>query len=73
MKIKYIGENDHIVCFVGKTYMMFEKDQLIDVPELDAMNILSKHHGKFEKHEEIKPKASRSKVLAEVLPDDTSK
>jgi hypothetical protein len=73
MKLKFVGEADHIVCFVGKTYVLFEKGEVVEVPDADGMNILAKHHGKFEKQEEAKPKVSRAKVMAEVIVDEPSK
>lgn len=67
MKIKYVGDCDHVVCFAGKTYVLFEKGIFVEVEESDALQIMSKHPAQFEK-EEVKAKAPKVKVLPEVAP-----
>jgi hypothetical protein len=69
MKVKYIGEANHLVVFVEKTYVMFEKDEVKDVADEDAFALLSKYAGQFEKEEKAKA-APKAKVLPEVVVDE---
>ena len=71
MKVKYIGELNHIVVFIEKTYVMFEKDETRDVADEDALGLFSKHPGQFEKEDKPAAKpAPKAKVLPEVVVDE---
>lgn len=73
MKIKFVGENDHMICFVEKTYVYFGKDELVEVADQEAAKLLAQFPGQFEK-EEVKAKsAPKTKVLPEVIGDEPSK
>ena len=72
MKIKFVGESDHIVCLVGKSFTYFEHGEFIEVSDAEAAQIMAKHVGKFEK-EEVKSKPARVKVMPEVIVDESSK
>lgn len=70
MKVKYIGEANHLVVFVEKTYVMFEKDETRDVADEDAFSLLAKYPGQFEKEEKAAKAAPKAKVLPEVVADE---
>lgn len=69
MKLKYVGEADHLVVFADKTYIMFEKDEVKELSDEEAMSVMVKHQGQFEKDEKAKA-APKAKVLPEVAPHE---
>jgi len=73
MKLKFVGEADHIVCFVGSTYVYFDKLEAVEVSELEGAKLLAEFVGQFEKEESKAKAAPKAKILPEVSEDGTSK
>lgn len=73
MKLKYVGESDHIVCFVGSSYVYFDKTEAVEVSELDGAKLLAQYVGQFEKEESKAKAAPKAKILPEVIEDGASK
>jgi len=73
MKLKYVGELDHLVCFVGTSYVLFEKGEFVEMTDGEGAKLLAAHSGKFEKEETKSKSASKTKVVAEVTGDEPSK
>ena len=73
MKLKYVGESDHLVCFVGTSYVLFEKGDSVEVSDAEGAKLLVAHAGKLEKEESKAKSASKTKVVAEVSGDEPSK
>jgi hypothetical protein len=72
MKVKYVGEANHMVVFVERTYVMFEKDETRDVADDDGFALMAKYPGQFEKEEKPAAKAApKAKVLPEVVADES--
>jgi hypothetical protein len=69
MKLKYVGEADHLVVFAETTYIVFEKDEVKELSDDVALSIMAKHHKVFEKEEKQKA-APKAKVLPEVAPHE---
>ena len=67
MKLKYVGELDHIICFVNKTYVKFKKGQFIEIIDSEATKLMTDNPESFEKQNKTRSKA---KVLPEVNLDD---
>jgi hypothetical protein len=75
VKVKFLGPDDHIVIFLSEGLVKFKKDQIKEVPEIDAPKLLASPFGKFVKEEaevKILPARGRNRQLAKAEVKDGS-